>query len=55
MKNVFHKNKWNTGTVQVHVDPSPVPLIKNKNYEKLNKDFLIKLGRDPTSQNSDPY
>ena len=28
MKNISHKNKWNEGTVQVHVDPPPIPLIK---------------------------
>ena len=34
MKNVFHKNKWNAGTSQVHVDPPPITLIKSKNDEK---------------------
>ena len=34
MKKVLHKNKWNTGTVQVHVEPPSIPLIKIKNNDK---------------------
>ena len=50
MMNVSHKKKWNVGTVQVHLDPTPIPLIKIKNNEKQDKYFVeIKLRRDPTS------
>ena len=51
MRNVSHKNKWNTGVVQLHMEPPPIPLIKVKHNDKLDKDFLtIKLRRDPTSE-----
>ena len=49
MKNFSHKNKCNTVTEQVHVDPSPIPLIKSKNDDKLDKNILIKFRKDPTS------
>ena len=56
MKNVFHKKKWNSGTVQVHVDPHPVPLIKINNNDKSDKYFVkIKLHRDPASEKSELY
>ena len=48
----MHNNNWNAGTVQVHVEPPPIPLIKNNNNEKLDKDFVkIKLHMNLTSQN----
>ena len=48
MKKVSHRKIFNTGTVQVHVDPPPIPLIKCKNYEKLDKYCVkIKLCRYP--------
>ena len=40
MKNVSHKKKCNVGTVQVHVDPPPIPLTKSKNDEKLDKYYV---------------
>ena len=44
------------GTVQVHVEPPPIPLIKSNNDEKMDKDCVkLKLHRDPTSQNFDLY
>ena len=56
MKNISHKNKWNTGTLQVHVEPSLVPLIKSKKYEQPGICFVkIKLRRYPTSEKSDLY
>ena len=56
MNNFSHKKKFNTGTVLLHVDSSLITLIKSKNYEKLDKYYIeIKLGRYPTSENSDPY
>ena len=56
MSNFSHKKKFNTGTIQLHVDSSLITLIKSKNDEKLDKYYIeIKLGRYPTSENSDPY
>ena len=40
MKNVSHKKKCNAGTLQVHVDPSLISLIKSKNNDKLDKYFV---------------
>ena len=40
MKSISHKNKWNMGTLQVYVEPPPIPLIKIKNDEKSDKDFV---------------
>ena len=56
MKNVSHENKWDTGTVQVHLDPPHITLIRGKKDEKLDKAFIkIKFCRDPTSENLQPY
>ena len=53
-KNVFHKKNWNQGAVQVHVEPPPIPLIKIKNDEKLDK-YCVKnkFHRYPTSEKPD--
>ena len=49
-------NNCNKGTVQVHIDSPPMPLIKIKNDEKSDKDCVkIKFCRGPTSQKSDLY
>ena len=55
-KDVSQEKKWNTGTVKVQVDPTPIQLNKsNKNY-KSDKYFVkIKVCRDPTSEKSDLY
>ena len=54
MKNVLHKNNWNQGSVQAHVDPPLIHLIKSKNNEKLDKDQVkIKFPRDLTSAKTD--
>ena len=38
------------------VDPTQITLIKSKNKEKLDKDFVkIKLRRDPMSEKLDLY
>ena len=51
MNKVFHKKIWIIGSVQMHVEPHPIPLIKIKNDVKLDKDYVkIKLCRDPTSE-----
>ena len=31
MKNIYHKKICHTSAVQIHVEPPPIPLIKNKN------------------------
>ena len=55
MKKVLQK-KWNTKTIQVQMDPPTTPLIKGKNDEKPDKQFVkIRLRRDPTSKKSDLY
>ena len=52
MKNISHKKSCNTGAVQIHVETSPIPLIKIKNDVELENDCVkIKLCRDPTSEN----
>ena len=49
--NVPHKKKWNTGKVQMHVEPRPIPIIKSKKDEKTDKYFVkINLHRDPMSE-----
>ena len=51
MKNVLHKKNWNQGTVKVHVEPPPIPLVKSKNDEKSDEYCVkIKLHRDPKPQ-----
>ena len=55
MKNVFHNKNWNRNSVQVHVDPPPIPLIKGKKDEIKDTYFVkVKLRRDTTSQKLDP-
>ena len=42
--------------VEQHVEPPPIPLIKGKHDDKLDKDFLrLELRRDPTSEKSGLY
>ena len=56
MKNFYHKNKWNVGLVQLHVEPPTTPLITSKHNDKSEKDFVeMKLCWDPTSENLDLY
>ena len=56
MNNVLHKEKWNVGVLQLHMDPPPTSLIKIKHSDKSDKYFVnIKLLWDPTSENLDPY
>ena len=44
MKNIYHKKNWNRGTVQLHVEALPIPIIKSKNDDKSDKYFVeIKL------------
>ena len=56
MKNISHQKTWNSGLVQVYVDPPPIPLIKINHDDKLDKDFVkLKLCGDQTSATSDLY
>ena len=56
MNNFYQKNNWNQVTVQVHVEPPPIPLIKSNNGDKSDKYCVkVKLCRDPTSQILDLY
>ena len=51
MKNVSYKKKWYEGAVQVHMETPPIPLVKSKSYDKLDKAFVkTKLCRYPTSE-----
>ena len=56
MKNFSHKNSFNSGILQVHVEPLSIPLIKGEYYGKSDKDSVqLKFRRDPTSSTSDLY
>ena len=56
IKNIFHKNSWRTSAVQIHVDPTNIPLIKSKIDVRSERDCLkIKLSRDPTTEKSEFY
>ena len=56
MDNVSHQTNCNQGKVQVHVYPPPMPLIKGKNNEKMDKGFVkTKLNRYPMSKNLEFY
>ena len=54
MKNVFHKKSWNSGIMQVNVEPPPISLIKVK-YDGKQIFCKLKLHRDPTSSIPDLY
>ena len=41
MKKVSHMKKWNKGTVQVHVEPPLIPLIKVRTMKNQIKISLI--------------
>ena len=56
MKNILHKNNWNQGTVKVHVEPPPIPLIKSNNDKKSGKyGVKNKFCRYSTPEKSDLY
>ena len=56
MNNVSHKNIWCTGTVQIHMEPLTITLIKGKNYSKTGKYFVqIKFRIFPMLENLDIY
>ena len=50
MKNVSGKKGWMTGMSQPHVEPPQIPLMKENQDGKSDKDFVkLKLRRNPTS------
>ena len=50
MKNVSHKKGWKLGTNPAHVEPPPIPQIKETCNGKSEKDFVqLKFCRDPMS------
>ena len=56
MQNVCHKKRWNAGLLQLHVDLPPITLVKGKNDDKSENDFVeMKLRRYLTSENLDLY
>ena len=56
MKNVSGKKGLMTGMTHPHVEPPPIPLIKEKYDGKPDNDFVkIKLRRDPTLYTLDLY
>ena len=56
MKNVSNKNIWNSGMMQVHVEPLSIPLIKGKYDCKSDKYFVkLKLRKYPTSSKLELY
>ena len=49
MNNVSSKKVWMTGTINPHMEPLPIILIKEKHDGKSEKYLLkLKLHRDPT-------
>ena len=56
MKKISHSKVWGTDTNPAHVEPSPIPLIKELSTGKSDGDYVkLKLRRDPTSSMSDLY
>ena len=56
MKNHSSKKGQMTGTTQAHIDPPPIPLVKEKHDGKSNKYFVkLKLRRYTTSPTLDLY
>ena len=38
MNNISHNKIWRTGALQIHMESTPIPLIKSKNDDKSDKD-----------------
>ena len=50
MKNVLYKKVWSSDTNPEHVEPPPIPLIKEMCTVKPDKDYVkLKLRRYPMS------
>ena len=43
MKNISHKNNWFPGAIQLHIDPSPMHIIKRDTEMKKVEAYLIKV------------
>ena len=56
MKNVLHKEWWNSGTNLAHLEPPPIPLIR-KTYNGKSDGYFVKLKHfsNPMSSISDLY
>ena len=55
-KNVYHKKGWGTDTNLAHVEPPPIPLVKETPTVKSDGYYVkLKLRRDPMSSMSDLY
>ena len=51
MKNVYHNKIWRTGAVKIHLETTPIALIKGKDDTKAEKDRVkTELSRYPTSE-----
>ena len=56
MKDGSSKKGWMTGIIQAHVEPPPIPLLKELHDGKSDKYFVkLKLRRYPTLSTSDLY
>ena len=56
MNSYYNKKSWSTGVVKIHVEPPPIPKIKNNPDLKTERNYVkIKLGRNPNSEKSDMY
>ena len=56
MNKVSHQKGWNLGTNPVHLEPPPIPPIKETCNGKSEKDFVkLKLRRYPMFSTSDLY
>ena len=56
MKNVSHKKGLGVDTNLPHVDPPPIPLVKENFTGKSDGDYVeLNLRRDPTSSTLDLY
>ena len=56
MKNISSKKGWMTGVNLSHVEPPPIPLIKENHDDNTDKDFVeLKLHRYPTLSTPDLY
>ena len=56
MKNIYNKEVWGTETNPSHVEPPPIPLIKETCTGNTDRDYVkLKMHRDSTSIMSDLY
>ena len=56
MKNVLHQKGWGTDTNSYHVEPPPIPLIKETSTVKPDGYYVkLKLRRYPMYSTSDIY